>query len=349
MTRSCSPIGLDIGPRFLAIAQLARKRDAWRLESASVLPRLAGAPADRLTEEESARLADIISRRGFIGRRVVASVPQARLMLSVLDLPPRSSGAPIDDLARSEMARTHRREPGSFEMECWDLPQPLRASDSTHLMAAAFSHEDAGALLDPIESSGLRVDALDIRAWAMARACERPLAGTADAAALLEVGESASMVTLVRSGVVVYERAFPDAGLGPVRARLAAMLALEPDLVDPVFSTVLREPAQTGDEAPAEAIPLLSEHAQLLVKELQAALGYVIHRYGGEVAKVVVHGSGATLRGLAARLSVDLGVPVGTASPADLLPCSPEIADLAADPSLAVAIGLARHPMRRAA
>jgi type IV pilus assembly protein PilM len=343
--RSCSPIGLDVGARTVAAAQAVRQRSSWRLESASMISRPAGAPPDRLTPEESARLADILGRQGFIGRYVVAAAPQSKLMLSVLDLPPRSSGAPIDDLARSEMARTHRRDPASFEIACWDLPTPLRGSDTTHLMAAAFAHEDAAAMLDPIESSGLCVEALDVRAWAMARACERPLAGSSDAAALLDIGEAGVVLALVRSGVVVYERVLPDSGLGPVRARVAKALALEADLIDAVFATLLTESAAPDADASQEVKPILDEHAQHVVKELQIALGYVVHRYGGEVAQVLLHGPGATLRGLSDRISKDLGVPARIAHPAELIDCSPDIGASSADPAFAVAVGLARHPL----
>jgi type IV pilus assembly protein PilM len=348
LLRSTSPIGLDIGARTVAAAQLSRRRGVWQLETASVIPRPAGADPDRMAREESERLADILGRQGFARNEVVLAVPDRKLMASVLDLPPRSSGAPIADLARAEMARAHRREPGSFEMASWELPSPLRAPDATHLMAAACAHAEASALMDPIELGGLSVVALALRAWAMFRACERPLAGATDVAALLDLGESGAVVALVRSATIIYERSLPDAGLAPLRARFAATIGADPEIADPVFAELL-SPRPTDDEQPADVAALLEEQAQLLVRELHTALSYAIHRYGGEVSRVLLHGPGARLRGLPERLTRDLGAPAAVARPLDLVDCAPGISTAAEDPALSVAVGLARHAPGRAA
>jgi hypothetical protein len=40
----------------------------------------------------------------------------------VLEMPPKSSTAPIEQLARMELARTQKCAPDSFEMGFWELP-----------------------------------------------------------------------------------------------------------------------------------------------------------------------------------------------------------------------------------
>lgn len=351
LLRAISPIGIDVGARAVAAAQLSRKRGQWRLENAGLIGRPPGGAPDALSPSEAQRLADILSRQGFVGRDIVLAMPDSKLMLSVLDLPPRDSGAPLADLARAEMARTHKRDAGSFEMACWDLPAPLRATDGTHVMAVACSHDDAAAVLDPVESGGLRVAALDIRAWAMVRACERPLGDSTGVAGLLEVGETRSVLALVRSGIVVYERILGDAGLGPLRERLARSLSLEPEVSEHLFAALLGAgPAGAGDgEVPPEAGPILQEHAGAIARELQTALSYAVHRYGGQVARVLLHGPGARLRGLAEALAAELGAPAEPVLPGDLVDCAPQAAGSADDPGLGIAIGLALHRFGRAA
>jgi type IV pilus assembly protein PilM len=349
LPRSISPIGLDISGTTVACAQLARRRGQWRIENAALIPRPAGAAPESLRAEESIRLADILSRQGFLGSEVATAVPDSKLMASVLELPPRSSGAPVDELARSEMARTHKREPGSFEMACWDLPAPTRGSDATHMMAAAYAHEEAHALIDALEAGGLRAIALDMRAWAMARLCERHLSGSTNVAAMVDLGETGAVLVLLRAGVVVYERVLAEACLSGLRTRIAAKLGVGPEVSDPFFSALLQSPAGDGDEGAAEVSGLLEEHAQGLARELRTALTYAVHRYGGEVQCVMLHGVGATLRGLAERMSSEVGAPAMAANPAELVPCSPGVAPVCCNPALAVAVGLARHGLERAA
>src|SRR5262249_26290258 len=154
----------------------------------------------------------------FEGRDVVACVPDDKLVTAVLELPPRSSGAPLDQLARVELARVHKLEPGSFELACWDLPAPARAGDATHMMAAACPHADADRLLGAIESAGLRVVALDIKPWALTRACAA--VGSADGTTvLLDVGEEGALLTAVRQAAPVYERMMRDGGTATLRGR----------------------------------------------------------------------------------------------------------------------------------
>jgi Tfp pilus assembly PilM family ATPase len=145
----------------------------------------------------------------------------------------------------------------------------------------------------------------------------------------------------------VYERGLPDAGLAPLRARFAKAIALEPEFAETIFAQITSPGAEPADDLPSETTAALDEHAQVLVQELRTALTYAIHRYGGEVSKVLLQGCGANLRGLGERLTAELGAPVAPARPSDLLACAPGVA--ADDTGLSVAIGLALHDFRRAA
>src|SRR5439155_3902434 len=102
-----------------------------------------------------------------------------------LELPPRSSNAPLERIARMEVARAHRFAPDSFEMGCWDLPAAARATKQTPVMAVACTHSDAAAIMDPFEAGGMNVVALDVKAAALARACSPLLA--ADATAIIGI------------------------------------------------------------------------------------------------------------------------------------------------------------------
>jgi Tfp pilus assembly PilM family ATPase len=308
----------------------------------------AGAPGAPFDQQEAARLEAVLYRSGFEGRRVVACVPDGKLVTAVLELPPRTSGAPLDQLARVELARVHKLEPGAFELACWDLPAPARAGDATHMMAAACPNADADTLLDAIESVGLHVIALDIKPWALTRACA-PVSSGDGTTVLLDVGEEGAMLTAVRQGAPVYERMMRDAGTASLRGRFQSELALEPAVADFLFDSLQRE-AHQGDDAGAResGLRLAREHVDHLREEVASALDYIAHRYPGRVSLLALTGQGAAIPGLAQCLARGAEHEVRSVAPADLTSC-PQTLPHGRDCALTNALGLALYPTGRAA
>lgn len=343
LTNRPSPIGIEVGARTIGAVQL--DGSSSRVRAAAVVARRPS-DAGQFGAEEAARLESVLFRQGFTGSDIVLCVPDGKLMTAVLELPPRASGAPIEQLARVELARTHKKDPGSFEMACWDLPAPARAGDSTHLMAAACGHEVADGLIDIFENAGFRVDALDIKPWALTRACG-PVLGPAGTTALLDLGEGGAVLAVVRDGVPVYERLMRDAGLGVLRGRLRTELGLEPDVADYLLDSLGTAPEQSDDSGAREsASGMLREHLDRLCAEVRTALDYAEHRYPGPLHLLGVMGVGATVAGLVNCLSAGLESPVKLVCPTDLAAC-PESLACCRDPGLTGALGLAQH--RRAA
>ena len=320
-----------------------------RVLAASVVDRRPAAPGQTAFDTtEAARLESILYRQGFVGEDIVLCVPDGRLLTAVLELPPRSSGAPLEQLARVELSRTHKKDAAAFEMACWDLPAPARAGDATHLMAAACMHEDANGLIDIFENAGFRVGVLDIKPWALTRACA-PILGNAGTTALLDVGETGAMLTAVREGVPVYERLMRDAGVGVLRAKLQKELGLEPDVADYLLDSLHSGAKEQDDTGAREsALGILREHLDRLCSEVRTALDYTNHRYPGRLHLLGVMGPGAKAPGLVQRLAEGAEFPVKVISPADLASVPAELT-CCADPGLTGALGLAMADARRAA
>lgn len=343
--RHWSRIGIDVGPRSIRAAQLHRTSRGWRLAATGRFGRSGGEAGPDAAEVE--RLRDALDRLGFRGREVVLSVPESKVLTAALELPPRSSGAPLEQLARMEVARAHRREPNGLELACWEVPSPNRAGQTTHMMAAACAHADADPLLDAFEAGGLAVGALDVRVLAMARAAERTLAGAQGLSAVLDVGEEAAVLAVIGEGSVVFERTVEEAGITRLRASLRSQFGLEPEVTDHVLGRIGCTgliPDEMGQwDSLDEAIELISDHAALIGRETGASLSYVTHRYEGmDFERLLVAGEGAAWPGLPERLGKLLAIPTTTLAPGDVA----EIvgADPAAgDPALTVAVGLAMN------
>jgi Tfp pilus assembly PilM family ATPase len=342
--RASSPIGLDIGQRTLAAAQLAPTHRGWRLQAAAILDRRADAPPV-LEPREAFRIAQVLQRQGFTGRDVVAAVPEQRLAASMLELPPRSSGAPLSQLARMEMSRAHRLNAADFEMACWDVPGPARAAEGTHMMAVACRHNDADELIDGIESAGLRLLALDVRSWAIARACRPVLENDGSVAAILDLTDSAAILTIVNRSAPAYERLLTEGSLQHLRTTIRERLGIDAELADHIFGGLRLDP-DGSDRGPGagDAAAILAEHLDNLAAELRTALTYAEHRFDADIPRVHIQGAGAAISGIEPRLTSLLGTSARALRPADVLEISAPAAPAAAGSSaLLVAIGLAMH------
>src|SRR3954451_23592560 len=99
-----SPIGLDLGGRTIKAVQLVCAQGKWCLHAAVALPQ---PEVNQPVVPQTARyVREALFRHGFVGNRIVLAAPATQLEMDVLELPPRSSGAPVEQIARSELART---------------------------------------------------------------------------------------------------------------------------------------------------------------------------------------------------------------------------------------------------
>lgn len=309
--RRYSPIGVDLGTRLIKAAQWVRCGGQWRLHARAALERRGPLDAQHLAE-----LDDLLYRQGFGGRRVVLGLPRAMLHTAVLELPPRSSGAPLEQIAHAELARMHRLEASSLCTASWDLPQPPRAVSGTQVMAVACAHADSEPLLDLFEARGFVVEAADSPSWALARGCRRWLP-TSGLGAVVDFGWSSVGVCFVHEGVVVYDRSLPDLGLGRLQRTVGEALAVEPEVAEHLLLNVGLEPSGGGH---ADR-PLLSRVGSAIeaqtakvAEELRVALDYVAHRYSQHpLTELLAVGGGAAVPRLCERVAQALERPVKVA------------------------------------
>src|SRR4051794_31126799 len=95
--RQLSAIGIDAGAGAISAVQVSAAGDGRpRIEAAGIVERSeAEGPVGIPSLDEARRLADVLYRQGFEGRRVVLAVPDGVLLTALLELPPRGSGAPL--------------------------------------------------------------------------------------------------------------------------------------------------------------------------------------------------------------------------------------------------------------
>lgn len=343
---TCGPIGVDIGAAYIAAAQVRGGSGRAPVLHAAVRFERA-CPGTPLSADEAVRMLDVLDRQGFVGHTLVTAAPLARQISAVMELPTRASGAPVDVLARAEIARQHRLDVAKVQAQCWDLPVPprLRGGETGPVMAVGCSISDAEAILHPLLEAGADVAALDARCVALARGAGlagAPATGSRLALAL-DLEMEASLLVVTVDGVVVYERVLPEASLGGLCERVAAKHGLEP-----AMAMLALQEAGRADEAPdgqrrvwpalGSIRSIISEFVADIGREVSVSSGYAGQRFpqamGQEAkARLVLTGEGARIGGLARRIAERAGLPAATAHSAPT-------------PEQRVALGLAHYEAR---
>ncbi len=313
-----NPIGIDLGASALKACQ----HDAHGRPVASlVLPRRAfGAEHDAA---ELARLAQMLDRQGFVGRRVVAACPWNSIISESLRLPPAESGAPRAALAAAEMARLRQLTPGTFEIGFWPIPAPARGGEGSFVMASVATHQQTNAYLDHFDAAGLDLVALDTPAGALCRGVLADLAGRRGMTLIIDLGHRQARSVVMAEGVVVFERGNDEAGLIHVLDQIKEALQVDDEAAGLLLrkaglsSTTKKEGDLAQDpawrEALAEVRSLVIAHFDAVARELAMALNYVGHRYPDLAIETgLMTGGGALLPGVQAYLSSALGLPIQT-------------------------------------
>lgn len=298
------PIGLDIGSRLVKAAQLGRKRGRSVVTATAIIGR---SHADATLDcDEASRLARVLSQQGFSGRSVVLAAPGERVMSSVIDMPPRESGAPYDMIAAQEFVRLQRQEPGRFELAWWDIPKPARAS-SAKVMAVGCAHADSNPVLDVFASCGFDVAAMDLGMVAAVRASRGVIGTTAGVSAVLDMGWSSARLALVHGGVVVFERQLTNSGMTALHDRVSKSLGVDPTEADALVQSVgLPGPDTTNScaDARVRAVtpllrPILTSYLDDIANELVASFEYAAHQYpDAPPHRLVLIGGGGVIPGV---------------------------------------------------
>lgn len=339
-TSAGRPIGLDIGHQAVKAVQLTA---GGAVRVASCFPR---SGSGLLQAGEADQIAQALRRQGFVGDEVVLAVPPEEAICGILDLPPRSSGAPIEQLARTELASMHDCDPRSFEVCCWDLPPDGgRRQQTHHVMAVGCRHEVANALLDASEQARLSVLALDVGALAVARAC-KPLLDPGDSiTAVVDLGWGAARLILIRQETILYERRVLDCGLSNLAGKIEKQFEVGQDSIVHLIRVACEARSDELESESADVLrkvtPALESLYDKLCHEMQAPLAYVLQRYHGcHARRVVVCGGGAVLPGLAERVSATLDMQVTCARMEELARVDGSLLG-GTGPEMVTALGLA--------
>ena len=337
-----SPIGLDIGFRHLRAVQFSGSAENRRVVAAMSQARAqSGGP---IQVQEVRQLRESLSQDGLVGRRLVLAVPEDLMLTESLEIPPRGSGAPVEQIATMELARIHRCDPQDIEIAFWDLPASSRAGQGAEVMAAACPHAAANELLDLFESQGLSVVALDAYCLAMARGVAGMFQTDKPLGIILDVGWQRCRLVAVRAGVVIYQRNLAEGGLGTLSDRLETKLDLDASAASQLIQELGPKPRDDDSAQQRQARAEIRDHFDAIAEEVRVSITYIQHRYpDSDLDRIGLVGGGAAISGLVEFLTEILHTDVTTASLSDWHKVGRSVRQ-ELEPSMALATGLALHP-----
>lgn len=347
MSRLLSPIGIDVSEHAIAAAQLTCKRGKpAKLRAGIVIERSETGP---LSESEASGLMLTLQRAGFEGKEVVIAAPDDAILAAHLELPPQTSNAPLDEIARAEMARLFRLSEDTLTMGYWDLPAVERAKGGPTAMAIGLSEEASMNVGRSLNVAGWEVIGVDARMCAFARACVGAIGNVTGLVSLIEVGWSHTRVLLLhctgRDWTIVYERRIMEACVRnvveSVKNRLgvdapSAMLALRGAGIDdgapmnPEMAELMRVVRQSQNE-----------FFEAVAPDVQRSISYASQRYSSQpLCGGYLCGEGALIRGLRGKLAQELSLECSPILPSDLVQVEQE-STMGESCELVCAIGLA--------
>lgn len=342
---SFSPIGLDVGTRSIKAVQVRHTKAGPVIARAASIPRAPDA-ASCPSSSEAERVMSALWRLDFQANRIVLAIPREHLLGAVMELPPRTSGAPLSVIARQELARSSKANAAALEMVWWELPGGARASEGTHVMALGCRHSDAEALMDAFEMGGAEVVAIDAATLATVRALAPLLAPDPEVTAIADLSWSSSELIIVQGDTIVYERSIKELGLAALVSVLKAKLSIDEDAAMYTLRHVGCVRATEGqlDHAHANrARAIICAHIDAVTEELRMSIGYAGRRFGTTQASALLTGGLATLPGAVQRMIAHAETPLRHARVADLYTVDDHCQRACDDAAMLTALGLALH------
>lgn len=305
MRMSGSMIGVDIGARQIRCAQGRVRGGVWTTCNVATVDRRAANAWTEPDATEWERVAATLGRRGFEGTTVRIAAPLSMLMVQALELPPRSSGAPIEQLAAMELARVSRVAPAEIEHACWEIPAPIRGGSLTHMIACGMRRADGERLAGAMERAGLTLGGIDLRGLALVRAAGS--GGGASAHAIVDLGWEACFMCVVHEGAMVFSRSVERGAWRECVVPAATRFKVAPGVVEDAFdASLVAQHARSREDARAierECRQATTAYLDAMCPEVLRSLAYVAQRYGTEITRVTLTGEGAITPGLSERLA----------------------------------------------
>ncbi len=329
-----SKLGIDIGTSSIKVAQLKKEQEAgaYRLETYGIV-NVSSELGQKVGVDVIAQTAEILrqllARTGATTKKVVASLPNNTVFISVVEMPALSE----KELKSAIEWEARRYIPLPLEEVTlsWSLLSEPPVNNKTKVLLTAVPTSVIDNYLQMFKIAGLEPQALEIEALAMIRSL---VGSRKDSILLVDIGARNTSLNLVDKGFL----------------RVSRNLALGGDTITQSISQSLKISLGRAEQfkkdlglsGEMEQIPQAMRHVLDTIKSEISQLMKIYESSGKMIDEIIFSGAGAYLPGLANYFS-DLNLRVSLGDPLQFVDFDPTVrAHLSQNAlGLSVAIGLA--------
>ncbi|MDR2454564.1 MAG: pilus assembly protein PilM [Bifidobacteriaceae bacterium] len=308
-------VGLDIGDTQLRAVEMSLDtRDPAR--SARV-QRYAEAdlPPEAVRDGEVARLPDVVHalrdmwrRQRFASKEVVLGIGGQRVIVRDAAFP----AAPLEVLRRSLPYQVEDLIMVPVDESLLDFYPLAEADGRVSGLLVVAPTESVQRNVSAVQGAGLRVNRVDLAAFALVRALARGQLQSG-VLGLVDVGAVMTTVAVARDGQPEMLRILPTGGRAITEA-VARTLGIQEAVAERMkIEIALMNPGEANEQARA-AFAVIAEKSQAMVEQIARTFSFYAQSVGQPVQHLVVSGRGGMLNGLGQYLSTALRLPASFSS-----------------------------------
>lgn len=324
-------VGLDIGSRYIKMAQISGTAQGIHLTNYGFAATPIGAITEGVINNPEAigeAIAQILKYYNIKEKRVVCSLPGRAVVIRPVPIPTGTKALTDKDIKQATISDVERFLPfplDEMEFAYHRLGEMQQADIKQIVVLFVASHRDAvQRRVEATKFAGLDSVEIDIDPFVLLRSViESGLFEDHDTFTqtilLLDMGASATNVSIVHAGALRFTRIFAIGGDTLTHAIEtgfdASYLEAEKLKMDK-GTAVLDTESMDVDNDMREIYEIMKPHLDTLALEIRRSLAYYTSKYRGEsVTKIVLTGGGALLRGIGRFFEDDLGIPVAYGHP----------------------------------
>jgi len=302
-------IGVDLGARLIKACQ--RCGPGWRSLT------MTRERDDSFTDAEIGHIVRAMARHGMSGTRVAVSVPQSSVVSARASTPRESSGAPIAEIARQELARSNACDPGSLLAISWSAKSKRARGELDERQVFGCPADFAYSLHHAFATHGMDMVALEPGVIAAARGGFEAAGLSGQSGLVVDIGWSSARLIAADGGCLVYERSVHEFGLQRLASRIANACS-RPDQHAWIVGGLMarRGGLQAMISAQRVIAGVIERFADELVTEIERGVAFAGERYAVPADRgVLITGGGAmgALGEALAAIGGGLLIPAGDA------------------------------------
>ena len=325
------PVGLDITPNALIAVALKKKGKGYTVTRRAVTALEHGIVLDgevHDVERLAAAIRTFWDAEGFKDKTVSVGVANQRTIVRVLDLPRIKRKK---ELAEAISFEVSDNLPIPIEDAIWDFhsldvyKDPASGIERQRHVVVMVYRETVERYRDAIQLAGLKLRRIDLAAFALMRSGLESIAGdpaleelpegeSQPAVAFCDIGPTTTNLVVSRGGVCEMNRlvSFGTTFFSETLGEQFGWSTEDAERVKIEAGVLPLGGVESPGDPYTDTRRVMQYVADQFAAELKTSFDYYSHNSNGacRVARVVLSGEGALLRGIEERFAAELGVPV---------------------------------------